>query len=62
MGSIQKDVKDINRSISYDDISSDIEDDIEFSYMIDSPLLDFREIINTLIISLNNFMETEKNE
>lgn len=60
MGSIQKDVKDVNRSISYDDISSDIEDSLDHSYMIDTQPVDFREIIDELIISLANFVETEK--
>lgn len=60
MGSIQKDVKDINRSISYDDISSDIEDSIEHSYDIDSTTLDFSEVIGKLVVELTIFMETEK--
>jgi len=60
MGSIQKDVKDVNRSISYDDISSDIEDSLEHSYIIDVTPPDFKEIIEELVVSLNGFIDTEK--
>lgn len=60
MGSIQKDVKDVNRSISYDDISSDIEDSLEHSYMIDIQPVDFREVIDILVIDLTRFIEIEK--
>ena len=60
MGSIQKDTKDYNRSISYDDISSVLEDDIELSYSIDYQPLDFHEVIDKLVFNLNEFIEKEK--
>jgi hypothetical protein len=60
MGAIQKDVKDTNRTISYDDISSDIEDNIEISYVIDATPLDYREVISQMIKKLEEFIETEK--
>lgn len=60
MGTIQKDTKSFNRSISYDDISSDIEDDIEHSYTIDGNDLDFSQIISKLVIDISVFVEKEK--
>lgn len=60
MGSIQKDVKDFNRTISYDDISASIEEDPDLSYVIDSVPLDYRDIITKLAIKLEEFMVTEK--
>lgn len=60
MGAIQKDNKDINRSISYEDISSDIDDNIEHSYSIDIPPIDFKDIIDELIKEMNNVIENEK--
>jgi len=60
MGAIQKDVKDTNRTVSYDDISSDIEDNIEMSYTIDYTPLDYREVITKLSLKLEEFIENEK--
>jgi hypothetical protein len=60
MGAIQKDVKDFNRTISYDDISASIEEDPDLSYVIDSVPLDYRDIITKLSIKLEEFMVTEK--
>jgi len=60
MGSIQKDTKDFNRTVSYDDISSSIEDDPEHSYVIDATPLDYRDVIVKLTIKLEDFMATEK--
>lgn len=60
MGSIQKDTKETNRSISYEDISSDIEDSIQYSYSIDNPPVDFKDIIDRLVISLTDFINNEK--
>ena len=59
MGAIQKDTKEQNRSISYDDISSDIEDRPDLSYVIDEYVIDYRDVIIKLTISLEEFMETE---
>lgn len=59
MGAIQKDTKEQNRSVSYDDISSDIEDRSDLSYTIDEHFVDYRDIIIKLTISLENFMEEE---
>jgi hypothetical protein len=60
MGSIQKDVKDFNRTVSYEDISSSIEEDPELSYVIDATPLDYKEVISKLLIKLEEFMITEK--
>lgn len=59
MGTIQKDNKDSNRNISYEDISSDIEDSPEHSYVIDDDKLDYQNVIIKLVIELEDFIETE---
>jgi hypothetical protein len=59
MGAIQKDTKEQNRQVSYDDISSDIEDRKELSYVIDEHIIDYRDVIIKLTISLEDFMEKE---
>lgn len=60
MGSIQKDVKDFNRTVSYEDISSSIDENPEFSYVIDAIPIDYKEIITKLSSKLEEFMECEK--
>jgi hypothetical protein len=60
MGSIQKDVKDFNRTVSYEDISASIEENPDFSYVIDATPLDYKEVISKLMIKLEEFMATEK--
>jgi hypothetical protein len=59
MGAIQKDTKEQNRQVSYDDISSDIEDRADLSYTIDDTPLDYRDVIIKLTITLEEFVETE---
>jgi SpoVK/Ycf46/Vps4 family AAA+-type ATPase len=59
MGAIQKDTKEQNRSVSYDDISSDIEDRADLSYVIDDYQIDYRDVIIKLVSSLENFIEKE---
>jgi hypothetical protein len=60
MGAIQKDTKDTNRTVSYEDISSDIEGRPELSYVIDSTPLDYRDVITKLTTTLEEFMEKEE--
>jgi hypothetical protein len=60
MGAIQKDTKDFNRTVSYDDISASIEEDPDLSYVIDAVPLDYKDVINKLSIKLEEFMVTEK--
>ena len=59
MGVIQKDTKEQNRQVSYDDISSDIEDRKDLSYVIDEHIIDYQSVIIKLTISLENFIEKE---
>jgi hypothetical protein len=59
MGAIQKDTKEQNRSVSYDDISSDIEERSDLSYVIDEYIIDYRDVIIKLTISLEDFIENE---
>lgn len=60
MGAIQKDTKEQNRSVSYEDISSAIEDRPDLSYTIDSYELDYRDVIIKLMNELETFIETEE--
>jgi hypothetical protein len=59
MGAIQKDNKEQNRQVSYDDISSDIEGRSDLSYVIDEYVIDYRDVIIKLTNSLEEFMEKE---
>ena len=59
MGAIQKDTKEQTRKVSYDDISSSIENNHELSYTIDNDIIDYRDVIIKLTIELENFIETE---
>ena len=60
MGAIEKDTKETNRSVSYDDISSDLESRPDLSYSIDDDVLDYRNVIIKLTISLEEFVEREE--
>ena len=59
MGAIQKDTKEQNRQVSYDDISSSVEDNLELSYTMDDYSVDYRDVIIKLTIDLETFIETE---
>jgi hypothetical protein len=60
MGAIQKDTKEQNRQVSYDDISSDIEEGRpDLSYVMDEHIIDYQSVIIKLTISLENFIEKE---
>jgi hypothetical protein len=59
MGAIQKDTKEQNRNVSYEDISSDIEERSDLTYRIDSFTLDYSDVIQQLIIKLEDFVENE---
>ena len=61
MGAIQKDTKEQNRQVSYDDISSDFEDNPKLSFVIDEHIIDYRDVIIKLTIDLENFIDGEKN-
>jgi hypothetical protein len=59
MGTIQKDVKEQNRSVSYDDISSDVEERDDLIYVIDEDVVDYKDIMIKLTMSLEEFVENE---
>jgi hypothetical protein len=63
MGSIQKDQKETNRSVSYEDISSQLENDSELTYIMDEYEVDYKTIMNNIAIKLEEFIsKTELNE
>lgn len=59
MGQILKDQKEINRKISYEDISSSLETKNEFSYIIDDDSLKAENIIEVFLVELEDFMNNE---
>lgn len=59
MGTIQKDAKETNRSVSYEDISSRIEDRADLSYVIDEEIVDYRDIVTKLTVELEKFVDGE---
>jgi hypothetical protein len=59
MGQIIKDQKEINRKISYEDISSDLENNENFAYYIDNDDIESESIIQTFLIELDNFVKNE---
>ncbi len=60
MGAIQKDTKEQNRQVSYDDISSDIEEGRpDLTYVIDEHIIDYSDVIVKLTMELEDFMENQ---
>lgn len=59
MGQIIKDQKDTNRKISYEDISTDLENNTDFSYSIENDSLDSEQIIKNFIVQIENLMLDE---
>jgi len=59
MGAIQKDNKEQNRQVSYDDISSDVDDSTDLSYVIDEHVIDYQAIIIKLTANLEEFVENQ---
>jgi hypothetical protein len=59
MGTIQKDAKENNRSVSYEDISSRIEDRADLTYIIDEDTVDYTDVITKLITELEKFVDEE---
>lgn len=57
MGQIIKDQKDTNRKISYEDISSSLENDPEYSYIIDSDNLETEDIIKNFLSELETSLK-----
>jgi hypothetical protein len=60
MGQIMKDQKDLNRKISYEDISSDLQNSPEMVYYIDNEDVTSEEIINKFKEKLQDVMEDSK--
>ena len=59
MGQIIKDQKEINRKISYEDISSNLENNPDFSYLIDGDYVDPAHVIKNFLQELDSFLEQE---
>jgi len=56
MGQIQKDQKETNRKVSYEDISSDLENDENLSYSIDNDTIDSESIIKSFLVELKKIL------
>jgi hypothetical protein len=59
MGQIIKDQKETNRKISYEDISSNLENNPDFSYLIDNDYVDPAQVIKNFLQELDSFLEQE---
>ena len=59
MGQIIKDQKETNRKISYEDISSSLEERPDMSYRIDDDIVESEVIINQYLQELKEFIENE---
>jgi hypothetical protein len=59
MGQIIKDQKEINRKISYEDISSNLENSPSFSYSIEKDTVDSEKVIKNFLVELDLFLENE---
>jgi len=59
MGQIIKDQKEINRKISYEDISMSLEERPDMIYRIDEDVIDTHAIINEYLKELKTFIEKE---
>jgi hypothetical protein len=56
MGQIIKDQKDMNRKISYEDISSNLENNTNFSYSIDREVFDSELVIKNFLNEIDEFI------
>jgi len=59
MGQITKDQKETNRKISYEDISSSLEERPDMSYRIDDDVIETDVIINEYLKELKEFIDNE---
>jgi hypothetical protein len=59
MGQIIKDQKETNRKISYEDISSSLENNPDFSYLIDEEPVNSEHIIKNFLKELEKFLNEE---
>jgi hypothetical protein len=60
MGQIIKDQKETNRKISYEDISSSLEERPDMSYRIDDDIIETDYVINEYLDELKNYIESEQ--
>lgn len=60
MGQIIKDQKETNRKISYEDISSSLEERPDMSYRIDDDVIETDYVINKYLEELKNYIESEQ--
>jgi hypothetical protein len=60
MGQIIKDQKETNRKVSYEDISSSIEQRPDMSYRIDEEVVEMEFVINNYVNELREFLEDEE--
>jgi DNA-directed RNA polymerase sigma subunit (sigma70/sigma32) len=60
MGAIQKDTKEIKRKVSYEDVTSELENRPDLVYTIDGYEIDYTEVITKLVASLEEFIEKEE--
>jgi hypothetical protein len=60
MGQIIKDQKETNRKISYEDISSSLEERPDMSYRIDDDIIETDYVINKYLEELKDYIETEQ--
>jgi len=59
MGQIIKDQKDTNRKISYEDISSNLENNTDFSYSIDREVFDTEVLIKNFLVEIDVFLKQD---
>lgn len=57
MGSIQKDTKETKRSVSYEDVTSELENRPDMVYSLDSDDIDYGNVIIKLVNSLEEFID-----
>jgi len=60
MGQIIKDQKETNRKISYEDISSSLEERPDMSYRIDDDVIETDYVINKYLDELKDYIESEQ--
>lgn len=60
MGQIIKDQKETNRKISYEDISSSLEERPDLTYRIDDDVVETDYVINQYLDELKNYIEAEQ--
>jgi hypothetical protein len=60
MGQIIKDQKETNRKISYEDISSSLEERPDMSYRIDDDIIETDYVINKYLKELKDYIESEQ--